>query len=106
MYFDFFIVLVFVAVGGLWHLARRPPQAAQTSAEEGSDAGSGFSGAVIASLFTAALALLFPWALVLHDCLDDRGPAQSLGIGATALLEGALFVGILLLGAWHARKSA
>ena len=62
--------------------------------------------ALATAIFVLGIGLLVPWALVLRDCLDDRGAAQSRGIGGFALLEGGLFAGMLFLGALHARKRA
>ena len=96
MHFDYTIVLVFVIVGGLVALRRRP-----MASPEAKSATQALSRVV----FLAAIALLLPWALVLRDCLHDSGPAQSRGIGAFALFAGGLFIAILSLGFAYARES-
>ena len=105
MHFDYLIVLVFGLVGGLLALVG-PAASPKLQVRKGVDldprsvrVGLGFV------LGTAGAAFLLAWALVLRDCLHDRGPAQSVGIGASAVAIGGLFLLILLLGLLHLWKS-
>ena len=117
MYFDYLIVLVFAAVGLLFVFANlmaasliRPRRVGEVGLETyecGEETvGSAwvqfdvryYTVALVYIVFAVEIALLFPWALVLRDCLYDTGAAQSTGIGAFALFEGLLFGAILFLG--------
>ncbi len=98
MYFDYTIVFGFALAGALLAFAacRRLP-----AARDGAAVVPGvpleqreLRPVLAASLFTAALALLFPCALVVRDCLQDSGVAQSRGVGGLAVIE----VGLLLAG--------
>lgn len=117
MYFDYLIVLVFAAVGLLFVFANlvaasliRPRRAGEVGLEtrECGEETVGtarvqldvryYTVALISIVFAVEIACLFPWALVLRDCFNDAGAAQSRGIGAFALFEGLLFGAILFLG--------
>ena len=108
MYFDYTIVLGFALAGAaLALLARR-------RANGGRGGVSGEAGllpqprevqpALLAGLFAAALAVLFPCALVVRDCLQDRGVAQSRGVAGLAVFEIALLLAGLSVGLAYAWK--
>ncbi len=117
MYFDYFNVLVFAAVGFVFVFAnlivasflrprRKSEQGLETyecGEETIGDAWIMFdiryyTVALVYVIFAVEIAFLFPWALVLRDALADSGAAQGTGIGAFALIEGVLFIVILFLG--------
>jgi NADH-quinone oxidoreductase subunit A len=117
MYFDYLIVLVFAAVGLLFVFANlvvasliRPRRVGEVGLEtyECGEETVGtawvqfdvryYTVALVYIVFAVEIAFLFPWALVLQDCLYDSGAAQSRGIGGFALIEGLLFGAILFLG--------
>lgn len=123
MYFDYTIVLAFVLAGALLAVAgsllRARPRRAQASDLDrpaDADAPSGVSSAAQAefallfavAILAAALALLFPCALVLRACLHDSGAAQSRGVGAWAVCElGLCLVAFgLALGYAHRQPGA
>lgn len=107
MYFDYTIVFGFALAGALLALVARRRHPADRE-------GAAVVPAVpleprelrpilAASLFAAALALLFPCALVVCDCLRDSGVAQSRGVAGQAVFEVALFLAglsIVLAYAW------
>jgi len=117
MYFDYLIVLVFAAVGLLFVFANlvaasliRPQRTGEVGLEtyECGEETVGtawvqfdvryYTVALVYIVFAVEIAFLFPWALVLRNCFEDSGAAQSRGIGAFALFEGLLFGAILFLG--------
>lgn len=117
MYFDYLIVLVFAAVGLLFVFAnlvaasvirpRRSDEVGLETYECGEETvGSAwvqfdvryYTVALVYIVFAVEIAFLFPWALVLRDCFENTGAAQSRGIGAFGLLEGLLFGAILFVG--------
>jgi NADH-quinone oxidoreductase subunit A len=57
-----------------------------------------YTVALVYVIFAVEIAFLFPWAIVLRDAFADTGPAAGAGIGAFALVEGVLFIGVLFLG--------
>ncbi|MEO6710789.1 MAG: hypothetical protein ABI054_13675 [Planctomycetota bacterium] len=100
MQFDYLIVLVLAGAGIVFALTRRRGDRQGKLRDPG--AGLRLTRRI---LFATGMVLLIPWALVLRDCLHDSGPAQSLGIGAFALLMGGVFIVILFLGWAYVRKS-
>ncbi len=98
MYFDYTIVLGFVLAGALLaFVARRRLPVARDGAAVVPEVPlerRELRPVLAASLFAAALVLLFPCALVVRDCLQDSGVAQSRGVGGVAVIE----VGLLLAG--------
>ena len=123
MYFDYLIVLAFAAVGLLFVFANlvaasliRPRRAGEVGLEtyECGEETVGtawvqfdvryYTVALVYIVFAVEIAFLFPWALVLRDCFNDAGAAQSRGIGTFALFEGLLFGAILFLGLLYVWK--
>ncbi len=117
MYFDYFNVLVFAAVGFVFVFANllvasilRPKRKSEQGLET-YDCGEEAIGdawimfdiryytvALVYVIFAVEIAFLFPWALVLRDAANDVGSAQGAGIGVFALVEGVVFMVILFLG--------
>jgi len=116
MYFDYLNVLIFALVGLLFVVVNllvasiiRP----RRNTEEGletyecgeptiGDAWVQFdiryyTVALVYVIFAVEVAFLFPWALVLRDCLVGTSAAAA-QVGAFALVEGVLFIAILFLG--------
>ncbi len=108
MYFDYTIVLGFALAGGLLALVarRRLPAVRDRAAAvpelalEPRERRQLLSAGVLA----AALVLLFPCALVVRDCLQDRGVAQSRGVAGLAVFEVALFLAGLSIALAYVRK--
>ncbi len=117
MLFDYLNVLVFFAVGVLFVFANllvasilRPSRKTSEGLETyecGEETIGGawvqfdiryYTVALVYVIFAVEIAFLFPWALVLKDAFADAGPAAGTGVGIFALVEGVLFVLILLLG--------
>ena len=117
MYFDYFNVLVFGAVGLIFVFANliiasvvRPKRKSETGLETyecGEETiGSAwiqfdiryYTVALVYVIFAVEIAFLFPWALVLKDAVHDTGAAAGTGIGAFVLIEGVIFIVILFLG--------
>ena len=117
MYFDYFHVLVFAAVGLVFTFANlilasviRPKRKSEVGLEtyECGEETIGdawikfdiryYTVALVYVIFAVEIAFLFPWALVLKQVVADEGAAAGTGIGAFVLVEGFLFIGILLLG--------
>ncbi len=117
MLFDYLNVLVFFAVGVLFVFANllvasivRPGRKTGEGLETyecGEETIGGawvqfdiryYTVALVYVVFAVEIAFLFPWALVLRAAFADAGPAAGTGVGIFALVEGVLFVLILLLG--------
>ena len=117
MYFDYLNVLVFAAFGLVFTFANlilasvvRPKRQSEVGLETyecGEETiGSAwikfdiryYTVALVYVIFAVEIAFLFPWALVLKSAVADSGAAAGTGIGAFVLIEGFLFIGILLLG--------
>ncbi len=117
MYFDYFNVLVFGAVGLIFVFANlivasviRPKRKSETGLETyecGEETiGSAwiqfdiryYTVALVYVIFAVEIAFLFPWALVMGDAVRDTGAAAGTGIGAFVLIEGVIFIVILFLG--------
>ena len=117
MYFDYFNVLVFAAIGLVFVFANlivasllRPKRKSETGLEtyECGEETIGdawirfdiryYTVALVYVIFAVEIAFLFPWALVLGDAVRDSGAAAGTGIGAFVLIEGVIFITILFLG--------
>ena len=117
MYFDYLHVLVFAAVGLVFVFAnlviasvvrpRRKSDVGLETYECGEEAiGDAwitfdiryYTVALVYVIFAVEIAFLFPWALVMRDALRDTGAAAGTGIGMFVLIEGFVFIFILLLG--------
>jgi len=117
MYFDYFHVLVFASVGVVFVFANliiasilRPKRKTDKGLEtyECGEEAIGdawirfdiryYTVALVYVIFAVEIAFLFPWALVLNDATAGEGAAAGAGIGAFALIEGVVFIGILFLG--------
>jgi NADH-quinone oxidoreductase subunit A len=115
MYFDYFNVLVFSAVGLVFVFANLivasvlRPKRTVTEGLETYECGEETIGdawiqfdiryytvALVYIVFAVEIAFLFPWAIVLHDA--PTAAAQQAGWGAMALVEGFTFITILFLG--------
>ncbi len=117
MYFDYFTVLVFAAVGLVFVFANliiasfiRPKRDTDVGLEIyecGEDTiGSAwfqfdiryYTVALVYVVFAVEIAFLFPWALVLEESVAGTGAAEGADIGVFALVEGVIFIVILFLG--------
>jgi NADH-quinone oxidoreductase subunit A len=117
MYFDYLNVLVFVLVGLVFVFANlllasviRPQRTTDEGLETyecGEETIGGawvqfdiryYTVALVYVVFAVEIAFLFPWALILQEALTNTGAAAGKGIGLFVLVEGFLFVAILLLG--------
>jgi NADH-quinone oxidoreductase subunit A len=117
MYFDYLNVLVFAAVGLAFVFAnlvvasivrpRRTTDQGLETYECGEETiGNAwvqfdiryYTVALVYVVFAVEIAFLFPWALVLREAFAGSGAAAGTGIGLFALVEGVLFVLVLLLG--------
>ncbi len=117
MYFDYLNVLVFILVGLVFVFANlilasviRPKRTTEEGLETyecGEETIGGawvqfdiryYTVALVYVVFAVEIAFLFPWALILKEALTNTGAAAGKGIGLFALVEGFLFVAILLLG--------
>ncbi|MDP6538943.1 MAG: NADH-quinone oxidoreductase subunit A [Planctomycetota bacterium] len=117
MYFDYFNVLVFAAVGFVFVFANmiigsviRPKRKTEQGREvyECGEETLGetwvkfdiryYTVALVYVIFAVEIAFLFPWAIVLKESFAGTGAAQGTGIGAFALVEGVLFIVVLFLG--------
>jgi NADH-quinone oxidoreductase subunit A len=117
MYFDYLNVLVFAGVGLAFVFANlivasviRPRRVGDVGLEtyECGEATIGdawvnfdiryYTVALVYIVFAVEIAFLFPWAIVLNDAMTGVGAAAGKDIGAFALVEGFIFIGILFLG--------
>ncbi len=117
MYFDYFTVLVFAAVGLVFVFATliiasvlRPKRTTDVGLEtyECGEPTIGsawirfdiryYTVALVYVVFAVEIAFLFPWALVLKEAVSETGAAADAGIGIFALVEGVIFIVILFLG--------
>lgn len=117
MYFDYLNVLVFILVGLVFVFANmalasviRPKRTTDEGLETyecGEETIGGawvqfdiryYTVALVYVVFAVEIAFLFPWALVLQEALADTGAAAGKGIGMFVIVEGLLFVAILMLG--------
>jgi NADH-quinone oxidoreductase subunit A len=117
MYFDYLNVLVFASVGLVFVFANMiagaliRPKRENPEGREIYECGEETIGpswiqfdiryytvALVYVIFAVEIAFLFPWALVLRECLDGVGAAAGKGIGLFALIEGVIFIVILFLG--------
>ena len=117
MYFDYFSVLVFSAVGLVFVFANmilasivRPKRKVDTGLEtyECGEETIGdawirfdiryYTVALVYVIFAVEIAFLFPWALVFSSAVNGTGAAAGTGIGAFVLVEGLIFIAILFLG--------
>lgn len=117
MYFDYLNVLVFILVGLVFVFANlalasviRPKRTTDEGLETyecGEETIGGawvqfdiryYTVALVYVVFAVEIAFLFPWALIVKEALADTGAAAGKGVGVFALVEGFLFVAILLLG--------
>jgi len=117
MYFDYFILLVFAAVGLAFVFVNlivasilRPRRTVDEGLEvyECGEPTIGdawiqfdiryYTVALVYVIFAVEIAFLFPWAIVVGDSLSDTGVAAGKGIGAFAIIEGFVFIAILFLG--------
>lgn len=117
MYFDYFHALVFAAVGLAFVFANlivasilRPKRKTEEGLEtyECGEETIGdawlqfdiryYTVALVYVIFAVEIAFLFPWALVMREVVAGTGAAEGTGIGAFILVEGFLFIFILLLG--------
>ncbi|MAF64911.1 MAG: NADH-quinone oxidoreductase subunit A [Planctomycetes bacterium] len=117
MYFDYFNVLIFAAVGFVFVFANmiigsviRPKRKTEQGREvyECGEETLGeawvkfdiryYTVALVYVIFAVEIAFLFPWAIVLKESFAGTGAAEGAGIGAFALVEGVLFIIVLFLG--------
>ncbi len=117
MYFDYLNVLVFAGVGLVFTFANlilasiiRPKRKSDVGLEtyECGEETIGdawikfdiryYTVALVYVIFAVEIAFLFPWALVLKEVIAGTGAAAGSGIGAFIIVEGFLFIAILLLG--------
>jgi NADH-quinone oxidoreductase subunit A len=117
MYFDYLNVLVFILAGLVFVFANlalasviRPSRTTDEGLETyecGEETIGGawvqfdiryYTVALVYVVFAVEIAFLFPWALILKEALTDTGVAAGKGIGLFVLVEGFLFVAILMLG--------
>jgi len=117
MYFDYLNVLVFILVGLVFVFANlaiasviRPKRTTDEGLETyecGEETIGGawvqfdiryYTVALVYVVFAVEIAFLFPWALVLQESLANTGAAAGKGVGMFVIVEGLLFVAILMLG--------
>jgi len=117
MYFDYLNLLVFASVGLVFVFANmiagsliRPRRTTEEGLQtyECGEPTIGeawiqfdiryYTVALVYVIFAVEIAFLFPWALVMKEALAGTGAAEGTGIGIFALVEGFLFILILMLG--------
>ncbi|MFT5288806.1 MAG: NADH-quinone oxidoreductase subunit A [Planctomycetota bacterium] len=117
MYFDYFSVLVFSAVGLVFVFANmivasvvRPKRQTDKGLEtyECGEETIGdawirfdiryYTVALVYVIFAVEIAFLFPWALVMKSAVNGTGAAVGADVGPLVLVKGFLFISILFLG--------
>jgi NADH-quinone oxidoreductase subunit A len=117
MYFDYLSVLIFASVGlafvfvNLIIASILRPKRTVSEGLETYECGEETIGdawvqfdiryytvALVYVIFAVEIAFLFPWAIVVREAMAGTGAAAGAGIGAFALVEGAIFIVILFLG--------
>ncbi len=117
MYFDYFSVLVFSAVGLVFVFANmiiasvvRPKRQSDKGLEtyECGEETIGdawirfdiryYTVALVYVIFAVEIAFLFPWALVMKSAVNGTGAAVGADVGPLVVVKGFLFITILFIG--------